>query len=100
MRPLYTLLADAEGSDLIRRCWGEVPRYDGYCDIIHLSHDVVARQIVLTCLFITNESDDGNKCKPSQMRIGFSDVGYWESDQDCAEENGIHIADILKTPPD
>ncbi len=99
MTPLYTLLADAKGSHLIRNCWGEVPKFDGYCDIIHLSHDVAARQMVLTCVFITNESDDGNKCKPSQMRIRFSDVSYCECDHDNAEANGITTAAILKEPP-
>lgn len=99
MTPLHTLLAAAEGSDLIRKFWGEIPCFDGYCDIIHLSHDVSTRQIVLTCLFITNESDDGNKCKPSQIRIRFSDVSYWECHHDNAEANGIAIAAVLKQPP-
>jgi hypothetical protein len=100
MRALYTFLPEAENSDRIRKCWGEVPRFDGYCDIIHLSHDVSGFQIVLTCLFITKESDDWNKCKPSQMRIRFSEVLHWECDHDKAEANGISLAPVLKEPPD
>ena len=102
MIPLHKLLADAEGSDLIRKVWGEVPCFDGYCDIIHLRQEVSGTgeyAILLTCLFITNESDDGNKCKPSVMLIRFSEVTHWECDHDRAEDNGISLSSILSSPP-
>ena len=102
MTPLHILLTDAEGSDLIRKCWGDVPCFDGYCDIIHLRQDISSTGdygILLTCIFITKESDDGNECKPSQILIRFSGATHWESDQDCAEENGIQLADVLRSPP-
>jgi hypothetical protein len=102
MTPIHKLLADAGGADLIRKVWGEVPRFDGYCNIIHLQQDVSGAEepaIMLTCLFITNESDDGNACKPSEMLIRFSEVAYWECDYDSAEENGIGLSTILGSPP-
>jgi hypothetical protein len=102
LTPLYQLLPEAEGADLIRKCWGDVPCFDGYCDIIHLRQDDSSggeRGIRLTCFFITNESDDWNACKPTQMVIRFSGVTHWEADH-FAEANGIRLADVLRAPPE
>jgi hypothetical protein len=101
MTPLHELLPDAEGSDLIRKCWGEVPRFNGPGEVVHLRQDDSSgeeRGIRLTRLFMTRESNEGNACKPTLMVIRFSGVTYWEADH-YAEAHGILLADILKAPP-
>jgi len=97
MTPLHTLLTAAEGSDLIRKCWQEVPCFDGPFAIIHLRQS--EQDILLTCLLLTNKSDDGNKCKPSQVLVQFSGVTHWEYDYDSAEANGIRLSSIFSSPP-
>ena len=102
MTPLHKFLPDAEGSDLIRKCWGDMPCFDGPRDVIHTSQTLsssLEHEILLTGLFLTNESDDGNECKPSKMLIRFSDVLFWEYEYGCAKRNGIEDAGVLSSPP-
>jgi hypothetical protein len=86
---------------LIRKCWGDVPRFDGPGEVIHLRQDDSSadeRGILLTCVFMTRESNDGNACKPTLMVIRFSGVVFWEADH-YAEAHGIRLAEILSAPP-
>ena len=102
MTPLYKLLPNAEGSDLIRKCWREVPHFDGPCAIIHLGQSVPTagqQDILLTALFLTNESDDGNKCKPSRIVVRFSGVAHWEYESERADLNCILLSDLFLSPP-
>ena len=103
MIPLHKLLAKAEGSELIHKCWGHIPSFDGPGSIIHLRQDdskVEGCGIRLTGVFLTNEADDGNKCKPSRIVVRFSGVTHWESDRDLAEANGIQLAEVLNVAPE
>jgi hypothetical protein len=97
MISLHKLLPDAEGADLIRKCWGVVPSFDGPCDIIHVSQK--DHEILLTGVFLTNESGDGNECKPSLMLLRFSGVTHWDYDYGCAKLNGIEQMGIFASPP-
>lgn len=97
MTPLHALLAEAEGSDLIRKCWGVVPCFDGPCDVIHVTQK--DQDVILTGVFLTNESDDGNDCKPSLMLVRFSGVTHWEYDYGCGKRNGIKQAGVFSSPP-
>ena len=102
MTPLHKLLRDAEGSDVIRQCWHDVPYFDGPSAIIHLSQRITPsgqQDILLTCLLLTSEADDGNKCKPSKMVVRFSGVTHWEYDYDCDEASSIRLADVFSSPP-
>ena len=101
MTPLHKLLPAAQGSDLIQKCWGEMPCFDGWCEVLHVSQIVAGsaeHEILLTGFFGTSESDIGNDCKPSRMVIRFSGVAAWECDY-FAVQNGIRSAEIFGSPP-
>jgi hypothetical protein len=102
MTPLHKFLSSAAGSELIRKCWGDMPCFDGPCDVIHVSQmlsDSTEQEILFTGIFLTNESGDANECKPSKMLIRFSGVVAWEYDYGCAIQNGIELAEIFRSPP-
>jgi len=102
MTPLHTYLPNVDGSDLIQKCWGEVPNFDGPRDVLHVCQTLSSSQsheILLTGIFMTTEFEDANKCKPSQMLIRFSDVVFWEYDYGCAQRNGVELAAVLIAPP-
>jgi hypothetical protein len=79
-----------------------MPCFDGPFDVIHVSQTLSTspeHEILLTGVFLTNESDDGNECKPTKMLIRFSGVLFWEYEYGCAKLNGIEMAGVLISPP-
>ena len=79
MTTLFDILPQAEGSQHIRDCWGEVPQFK-HIEILHLNHRVSAgiADVSVLAVFATWESDDVNECKPSKMAIQFCDVSRFE----------------------
>ena len=73
-RMLHELLPEAEGSDAIRRCWGEVPPFR-HGQILHVKRgdaDVAEESLLLTVFLFTHGPEDVNECKPSKLVIEFS----------------------------
>ena len=79
MTTLFEILPRAEGAQLIRDCWSEVPQFK-HIEILHLKHTVSSgvADVVALAVFATWEADDFNKCKPSKMKIQFCDVSHFE----------------------
>jgi hypothetical protein len=101
MRTLLELLPAAEGSEAIRRCWGDVPSF-AFCEVLHMKQALAGddeQKVLMTAVFVTNESENANECKPSKMTVEFSGVSYWEYDSAFAEANGIRLDAILRSPP-
>jgi hypothetical protein len=99
MVTLLDLLPSADGSDAIRRCWGDVPQFR-YCEILHLKQTETndgTQGALLTALFITYGPEEVNECKPSRIIIEFSRLSHWEY-AFCPEANGTRLAIALSSP--
>jgi hypothetical protein len=77
---LFDILPQAEGAQLIRDCWGEVPQFN-HIQIFHLKHTVsqgVADVLVLADFASFEGGVVSKDCKPSKIVIQFSDVSHFE----------------------
>ena len=98
MQMLEDLLHTAKGVETIKQCWGEVPQFK-WGDVIHFKLGMSERSMILTACFITGESDDWNKCKPSKITIEFAGISFFEMDvSGCAQNNGIQLDNKLHSP--
>jgi hypothetical protein len=77
MNKLFDILPQAEGAQLIRDCWGDVPQFF-HIEVFHLKHtsSATGANITIVADFCTLES--GELCKPSKIVIQFCDVLHFE----------------------
>jgi hypothetical protein len=99
-KDIIDLIPELQGTDCIRKCWGDVPPYR-WSHLLHLSQSgpCAEQKVMLTALFWTHGPEDINECKPSRILIEFCGVVYWESGSGLAEENGIPLGDMVVSPP-
>jgi hypothetical protein len=102
MTPIFEILSKSPGAEVIRQCWGEMPLFDGLCEVLHLAQSSCGKgvgEILVTALFVTTEAEALKECKPSKIRILFSGVTHFEYDNGRPEKNDIKLADVFKNPP-